>query len=78
MHASTTDPDARLYRKGRGKPARLCYMSHVLMETSHGLAVAAHLTYANGTAEREAALAMVSRLPLKDGATLGADKAYNA
>ena len=77
-HASTTDPDARLYRKGRGKPAQLCYMGHVLMENRHGLAVAADLTHANGTAERQAALAMISRLPLKVGATLGADKAYNA
>lgn len=77
-HASTTDPDARLYRKGRGKRAQLCYMGHVLMENRHGLAVAAHLTHANGTAEREAALAMVLSAKLKAGATLGADKAYNA
>jgi transposase len=77
-HASTTDPDARLYRKGKGKPAQLCYMGHVLMENRHGLAVAAHLTLATGTAEREAALAMVDQAQLAPGATLGADKAYHA
>lgn len=77
-HASTTDPDARLYRKGRGKPAQLCYMGSVLMENRHGLAIAAHLTHATGTAEREAALAMVSAAKLDTGATLGADKGYNA
>lgn len=75
-HASTTDAEARLYRKGRGKPARLCYMGHVLMENRNGLAVAAHLIQATGTAEREAA--MVAGAVLKTGATLGADKAYNA
>lgn len=77
-HASTTDPDARLYRKGRGKPAQLCYMGHVLMENRQGLAVATHLSRATGTAEREAALAMVQKRRLKRGATLGADKGYNA
>jgi len=77
-HVSTTDPDARLYRKGKGKPAQLCYMGHVLMENRNGLAVAAHLTLASGTAEREAALAMVDQAQLAPGATLGADKAYHA
>ncbi len=57
-HASTTDPDARLYRKGRGKSAQLCFMGHALMENRHGLAVAATLTHATGTAEREAAMGM--------------------
>ena len=55
-HVSVTDPDARLYRKGKGKPAQLCYMGHVLMENRNGLAVGAHLTLATGTAEREVAL----------------------
>jgi len=77
-HASTTDPDARLYRKGKGKPAQLCFMGHVLMENRHGLAVAAQLTHATGTAEREAALDMMKARKVKRGATLGADKGYNA
>ena len=73
-HVSTTDPEARLYRKGKGKPAQLCYMGHVLMENRNGLAVGTHLTQANGTAEREAALTMVHEAALGAGATLGADK----
>ena len=60
-HASTTDPDARLYRKADGRESRLCFMGHVLMENRNGLAVDAALTHATGTAEREAALAMLDR-----------------
>lgn len=60
-HESKTDPDARLYRKGRGKEAHLSYMGHVLMENRHGLATDFELTEANGTAEREAGLDMVER-----------------
>src|SRR5499427_7866563 len=56
-HASTSDPDARLYRKGPGQTAKLAYMGHVMMENRHGLAVDTRLTLATGTAEREAALA---------------------
>jgi transposase len=77
-HASTTDPDARLYRKGRGKEAKLCHMGHLLMENRHGLIVDAVLTPATGTAEREAAEAMMSRQAGRHRATLGADKAYDA
>lgn len=73
--ASTTDPDARLYKKSDGQPSRLCYMAHVLMENRNGLAVAATLTHATGTAEREATLAMPDRGKRKSGITLGADKA---
>lgn len=76
-HASTTDPDARLYRKGNGRESRLCFMGHVLMENRNGLAVDATLTHATGTAEREAALAMLDRRKRRGG-TLGADKAYDA
>jgi len=78
-HASTTDRDARLYRKGRGKEAKLCFMGHGLMENRHGLLVDACLTLADGHAERVAALHMVE--PLADRPhriTLGADKAYDA
>jgi transposase len=77
-HASTTDPDAKLYRKGSGQAAKLCYMGHALMENRHGLVVGATLTPATGTAEREAALDMiVRRSPGAQRLTLGADKAYD-
>src|SRR6185312_13533844 len=58
-HASTTDPEARLYKKGKGKEAKLCFMGHSLMENRHGLIVDACLTPADGHAEREAALEMI-------------------
>ncbi len=74
-HASTTDPEARLYKKGRRQEAKLGYLGHVLMDNRHGLAVQTQLTPATGRAEREAALAMTTRL--RCGATLGADKAYD-
>jgi transposase len=77
-HASTTDPDARLYRKGRGKEAKLCHMGHLLMENRHGLIVDALLTPATGTAEREAAETMLGRQAGRHRATLGADKGYDA
>ena len=75
-HASTTDKDARLYRKGDGQESRLGYLGHALMENRNGLVVAAEATLATGTAEREAAARMSERLP--KGATLGADKGYDA
>jgi transposase len=74
-HASTTDPDARLYRKAEGRESRLCFMGHVLMENRNGLAVDAALTRATGTAEREAALAMLDRRPRGGRVTHGTDKA---
>jgi transposase len=77
-HQSTTDPEARLYKKGDGQPARLCYMGHALMENRHGLAVDGGVTLATGTAEREATLVMLDRRPnLRRRITLGADKAYD-
>ena len=78
-HRSTTDPEAKLYRKGDGQPARLCYMGHALMENRHGLAVGGGATLATGTAEREAALALVKHRRGRSGRriTLGADKAYD-
>jgi transposase len=76
-HASVTDPDARLYRKGPGQPARLAYLGHVLMENRHALVVDTRLTLATGTAEREAALEMVADRPGNHRITLGADKAYD-
>ena len=76
-HASTTDPDARLYRKARGQAAKLCYMGHLLMENRSGLVVDAETTHATGTAEREAAEAMVGDLPGCGRITLGSDKAFD-
>lgn len=76
-HASTTDPDARLYRKGLGKEAKLGYLGHVMTENRHGLVVDASLTLATGTAEREAAVEMLGRLPSGSRITLGADKGYD-
>jgi transposase len=77
-HESTTDPDAKLYRKGDGQESRLCYMGHVLMENRNGLAVAGDVTQATGTAEREAALTLIdNHRPAGQRITLGADKAYD-
>ena len=78
-HASTTDPDARLYRKGQGKETKLCFIGHGLMENRHGLLVDACLTQADGHAERVAALHMIEpRADRPQAITLGADKAYDA
>jgi transposase len=78
-HASKTDPDAKLYRKGHGQEAKLSYLGHVLMENRNGLIVDAMVTEADGTAERDAAMLMVhkrwnTRHPIR---SLGADKAYD-
>ena len=79
-HASTTDPDARLYKKSPGTGAVLCFMGHALMENRHGFVVQGDLTQADGHAERKAALDMVHRH--SPGSTrrltLGADKGYDA
>jgi hypothetical protein len=77
-HASITDPDARLYRKGPGQEAKLCFVGHVLMENRHGLVVDAELTRASGHAERLAALAMLDRLPTLGPVTLAADRGFDA
>ena len=78
-HASTTDPDARLYRKGPGKEAKLSFIGHGLMENRSGLLVDACLTRADGHAERVAALHMIEpRADRSCTITLGADKAYDA
>lgn len=76
-HASTTDPESRLYRKGKGKESKLCYMGHVLMENRNGLVVNTRLTKATGTAERDAAATMIQNLPGIQRVTVGADKAYD-
>lgn len=76
-HASTTDPEARLYKKATGQEAKLCFLGHVLMENRHGLVVNTRLTPATGTAEREAALALVASRPTTQRITLGGDKNYD-
>ena len=78
-HASTTDPDAMLYRKGPGMEARLCFIGHGLMENRSGLIVGTRLTRVSGHAERLAALDLIA--PHGDrprAVTLGADKGYDA
>ena len=83
-HESKTDPDAKLYRKGKGQEAKLGYLGHVLMENRQGLIVEAMLTQADGTAERDAGLLMVYRRWRKNRRwgprapiSVGADKAYD-
>src|SRR5712692_5857520 len=78
-HSSTTDPEAKLFRKGDGKPSQLCYVGHVLMENRNGLCTDALVSQADGRAEPEAALAMVRRSvdASRRRVTLGADKGYD-
>jgi hypothetical protein len=76
-HRSMTDPEARLYKKRDGQPARLCYMGHALMENRHGLVIGGTATLASGTAEREAALSLIDAVRHGGQITLGADKAYD-
>ena len=76
-HASTTDPDARLARKSNGQEAKLAFTGHLLMENRNGLVVDARLTHATGTAEPEAALAMLEARPGASRKTVGADKNYD-
>jgi transposase len=76
-HFSTTDPDARLFRKGDGKEAKLCHMGHLMTENRNGLIVDARLTEANGTAERTTALDMIAD-NARPRSTVGADKNYDA
>ena len=76
-HESTTDPDARLYRKSFGTESKLCFSAHVLMDNRHGLAVDARLTEANPRCEWDAALDMVGELRGTKRCTLGADKGYD-
>jgi transposase len=73
-HASTTDPEARLYKKAPGQEAKLASLGHVLMENRHGLVVDTRVTQATGTAEREAAMAMAEVIPGPQRVPLGADK----
>ena len=76
-HASTTDPDARLYKKSKGAESKLCYMGHLMIDNRHGLATNACVTIASGTAEREAAVQMAGEIPGMRRVTLAADKGYD-
>src|SRR3954464_5039447 len=76
-HASTTDPEARLYRKGRGREARLCFMGHALMENRHGLIVDGQGSEAGGTAERDEAVTMLEAVPGRHAITVGGDKGFD-
>ena len=76
-HESKTDPDARLYKKSKGKEAKLCYAGHVVMENRNGLAINGQITKATGTAERDAAMDMLTAVAGDKRATVGTDKAYD-
>ena len=76
-HQSTTDPEARLYKKSKGSEAKLSYLGHALMENRNGLLVRTMVTEANGTAERDAALLMAEKIPGVKRITLGGDKNYD-
>src|SRR2546421_8313311 len=76
-HQSTTDPEARLYKKSKGSEAKLSYLGHVLVENRHGLLVKTLLTQANGRAERDAGLLMAEKIPGVKHVTLGGDKNYD-
>lgn len=76
-HASTTDGEARLLKKGKGKEAKLCFLGHVITENRNGLVVATETTLASGTAEREASLTMMKRVTRARRSTLGGDKNYD-
>lgn len=76
-HASTTDPDARLYKKGKGHESRMSYLGHALMDNRNGLITDGTITHATGTAEREAAAEMVAEVAGKKRITVGGDKGYD-
>jgi transposase len=76
-HGSTTDPEARLAKKGKGKEARLCFAGHIFMENRNGIATDVKVTTATGTAEPDTALEMVDKIPGARRITLGADKGYD-
>jgi transposase len=76
-HASTTDPDARLFKKSKGSEAKLGYLGHVLMENRNGLLVETFLSEANGRSERDAALLMAETIPGRKRVTLAGDKNYD-
>jgi hypothetical protein len=76
-HASKTDPDAKMARKGKGKEAKLSYNGNLLVENRNGLIVNTKIFEANGTAERDAALVMLEQISGTKQGTVGGDKAYD-
>ncbi len=76
-HASTTDPDARLYKKSKGSESKLCYMGHLMIDNRHGLATNACVSIATGTAEREVAVKMAGEIRGMSRVTLAADRGYD-
>lgn len=76
-HQSSTDPEAKLYKKAKGQEAKLCYLGHALMENRNGLVVNSYLSQSTGTAEREAAVVMCDEIEGNHRITLGADKNYD-
>jgi len=76
-HQSTTDPEARLFKKGRGREAKLAYLGHLLTENRNGLVVKACVTQANGFAEREVAVKFAGEISKRRRVTMGGDKAYD-
>ena len=76
-HASTTDPEARLFRKGKGKEAKLSFIGHALMENRHGLLVDGRVSEATGTAERDMAKTMLAAVPGRHKITVGGDKGFD-
>ena len=76
-HASATDPEAKLFRKGRGKEAKLSFIGHALMENRHGLLVDSRVSEANGTAERDVAETMLAAVPGRHPLTVGGDKGFD-
>lgn len=76
-HASTTDPDSRLYRKGKGKEAKLNYMGHIVTENRNGLIVGASVSEAGTSQEWTAAIRLLAEQPVRPGQTVGADKGYD-
>ena len=75
-HQSTTDPEAMLHRKGKGKEAKLAYLGHVLLDTRQGRVANVCATHATGTAERDAAVLLLEA-SASPGSTVGADKGYD-
>jgi transposase len=76
-HQSSTDPEAKLYKKAKGQEAKLCYLGHALMENRNGLVVNGYLSQSTGTAEREAAVVLCDEIEGNHQVTLGADKNYD-
>lgn len=76
-HQSSTDPDSRFLRKGKGKEAKLCFMGHVVMENRNGLAVGGRVTRATGTTEAKEALGLLEDIPRKHCITVGGDKGFD-